>query len=266
MLSTRATLGKWCRMTHGMITPEKRDAFEREGYFVVERALPPDLIAALRAEADHALTWHEAEIKAQKTVDRLNYVGEHYFIPGRSRERAALADYLRSDVMIEFCKTLVGPDAYLFIELFILKLPRNRVPFGWHQDHGYVDAYGYGHYPPNLSVWTALDDMTAENGALEVLSFTSRRFDTVPPHHQDEHGNFVADFGAASGTVLAVPAGSLVVMSGLLPHRSGLNASDKIRRAYLCQFSPRPVVDDRGQAIQMAEPVLRDCMPVRRAG
>jgi ectoine hydroxylase-related dioxygenase (phytanoyl-CoA dioxygenase family) len=246
-----------------MITPERLDTFKREGYFVLERALPADLTAALRAEADHALTWHEAEIAAQKTVDRLNYVGEHYFIPGRSRERAALADYLRNDLMIELCTTLVGPDAYLFIELFILKLPHNQVPFGWHQDHGYVDAYGYGHYPPNLSIWTALDDMTAENGALEVIPFTSRRFDAVPPHHQDEHGNFVADFGSTPGRLLAVPAGSLIVLSGLLPHRSELNATDTVRRAYLCQFSPRPVVDDRGKAIQMAIPVLRDGSAVR---
>ena len=153
-----------------MITPERRDSFEREGYLVLERVLSPETMETLRAEADHALEWHEAEIQAQRTVDRLNYVGEHYFIPGRSRERRALADYLRSDLMLEFCRTFVGPDAYLFIELFIQKRPRNRVPFGWHQDHGYVDAYGYGHYPPNLSIWTALDDMTEERSG-DFLNF-----------------------------------------------------------------------------------------------
>ncbi len=240
-----------------MIPQEGLDAFEREGYLVLERVLPPELIEDLRAEANHALQWHEAEIAAQKTVDRLNYVGEHYFIPGRSRERPVLADYLRCDLMLELCRAFGGPDAYVFIELFVLKLPDNRVPFGWHQDHGYVDAYGYGHYPPNLSVWTALDDMTEANGALEVISSTTRRFDAVPPHEQDQHGNFVADFGDATGTILEVPAGSLILMSGLLPHRSGVNATDAIRRAYLCQFSPQPVVDDQGQAIQMAVPVLR---------
>lgn len=250
-------------MTPRLLTPDKLEAFAREGYVVLERALSAEWLAALRAEADHALTWHEGEIAAQKTVDRLNYVGEHYFIPGRSRERPALADYLRSELMVECARALIGPEAYLFIELFVLKLAQNRVPFGWHQDHGYVDAYGYGHYPANLSLWTALDDVTAENGALEVLPFTERRFDTVPPHSQDDHGNFVADFGVTSGTMLPVPAGSVVVMSGLLPHRSGLNTSDTVRRAYLCQFSPQPVVDDRGRAIQMAVPLLRDGLPVR---
>ena len=165
--------------------------------------------------------------------------------------------------MVELARALVGPEAYIFIELFILKLPQNRVPFGWHQDHGYVDAYGYGHYAPNISVWTALDDMTAENGALEVLPFTQRRFDAVPPHHEDEHGNLVADFGSPSGTVLQRPAGSLIVQSDLLPHRSGLNASSAVRRAYLCQFSPRPVVDERGHPIQMAVPLLRNGREVR---
>jgi ectoine hydroxylase-related dioxygenase (phytanoyl-CoA dioxygenase family) len=250
-------------MTERLLTADKLDAFAREGYVVLERVLSPDLLATLRAEADHALGWHEGEIAAQKTVDRLNYVGEHYFIPGRSRERPALADYLRSELMVECARTLVGPDAYLFIELFILKLPNNRVPFGWHQDHGYVDAYGYGRYTPSLSVWTALDDMTADNGALEVLPFTQRRFDAVPPHRQDEHGNFVADFGSDSGTMLPMPAGSVIVQSGLLPHRSGLNASDTVRRAYLCQFSPRPVLDDQGRPIQLAVPLLRNGLTVR---
>jgi ectoine hydroxylase-related dioxygenase (phytanoyl-CoA dioxygenase family) len=252
-------------MTRRLLTPDKLDEFGREGYFVLERVLPPDLLAALRAEADHALVWHEREMAAQKTVDRLNYVGEHYFIPGRSRERTALADYLRGELMVELAQALVGPEAYLFIELFVLKMPHNRVPFGWHQDHGYIDAYGYGHYRPNLSIWTALDDVTADNGALEVVSSTRRRFDTVPPHRQDEHGNFVADFGVSSGTMLPVPAGSLVVMSGLLPHRSGLNTSDMVRRAYLCQFSPLPVVDDQGRPIQMAVPLLRNSRAVRES-
>ncbi|MFN8641281.1 MAG: phytanoyl-CoA dioxygenase family protein [Candidatus Binatia bacterium] len=251
-------------MTPVAITPERRAAFARDGFLVFERVVPADALETLRAEADHALSWHEDEIKAQRRVDRLNYVGEHYFIPGRSRQRAALARYLRSELMVELCQSLVGPEAYLFIELFILKLAHNRVPFGWHQDHGYVAAYGYGHYAPNLSVWTALDDMTAANGALELLSFARHRFDIqpVPPHTPDEHGNFVADFGGDAGEVVAVPAGSLIVMSGLLPHRSGLNNTETIRRAYLCQFSPRPVLDDRGQPIQMAEPVLRDGVPV----
>lgn len=250
-------------MTASLVTSGQLEAFAREGYFVLERALSAERLAALRAEADHALAWHEGEMAAQKTVDRLNYAGEHYFIPGRSRERPALADYLRSDLMVELARALVGPEAYLFIELFVLKLPQNRVPFGWHQDHGYVDAYGFGHYPPNVSLWTALDDVTAENGALEVLSFARRRFDAVPPHHEDEHGNFVADFGASSGTILPVPAGSVIVMSGLLPHRSGLNAGAAVRRAYQCQFSPRPVVDEKGRPIQMAVPLLRDGRPVR---
>lgn len=245
-------------MTEGVLTSERRETFGREGYLVLEQVLPPALVAALRAEADHALTWHESEIDARRTIDRLNYIGEHYFIPGRSRERTVLAEYLRSPLMIELCRSFVGPDAYLFLELFVLKLANNRVPFGWHQDHGYVDAYGYGHYAPNLSVWTALDDMTGENGALEVLAFSRKRFDAVEPHHQDEHGNFVAEFGLPAGRLLPVPAGSLVVLSGLVPHRSGLNTTDNVRRAYLCQFSSRPVLDTRGEPIQMAVPVLRE--------
>jgi hypothetical protein len=62
-----------------------------------------------------------------------------------------------------------------------------------------------------------------------------------------------------------MPAGSLIVQSGLLPHRSGLNASGSVRRAYLCQFSPRPVVDEQGRPINLAVPLLRNGVPVATA-
>ena len=73
----------------------------------------------------------------------------------------------------------------------------------------------------------------------------------IDPPHPSRFG------GAQAEMILPVPAGSVVVTSGLLPHRSGINESDAIRRAYLCQFSPRPVLDDGGRPIQMAVPLLR---------
>ncbi|KAG2430346.1 hypothetical protein HYH02_013710 [Chlamydomonas schloesseri] len=62
-----------------------------------------------------------------------------------------------------------GP--YLFNEQFIIKPPRStaRSAFGWHRDSDWCRGRPEFQYSPYISVWTALDDMEAGNGALAVI-------------------------------------------------------------------------------------------------
>ncbi|GLC56350.1 hypothetical protein PLESTB_001095300 [Pleodorina starrii] len=63
-----------------------------------------------------------------------------------------------------------GP--YLFNEQFIVKPPRSsgRAAFGWHRDSDWCRDRAEYEYGPYVSVWTALDNMTAVNGALAVVA------------------------------------------------------------------------------------------------
>ena len=40
-----------------------------------------------------------------------------------------------------------------------------------------------------------------------------------------------------------ISAGSMVIFSSLTPHCSGSNKTNKIRKAYLCQYSQMPIVN-----------------------
>jgi len=90
-----------------------------------------------------------------------------------------------------------------------------------------------------------------------VLPFSAGGPDEAVPHRMNESwdGPNVVDFGPLPPVILPVRAGALVLMSGLLAHWSAPNSTTRPRRAYVAQYSPRPVVVD-GKALELDFPVL----------
>ena len=61
-----------------------------------------------------------------------------------------------------------------------------------------------------------------------------------------------------------VPAGSLVVFSSLTFHRSGANTTDRMRRAYVTQYSPVPILEpSTGKLMHLGVPFLEGGRRVR---
>ena len=110
--------------------------------------------------------------------------------------------------------------------------------------------------------WFALEEATLENGCLWALPGGHR----IPPKQRfrrDGHGGTTFDVLDDSpypedGLVpLEVPAGTLVVLHGLLPHRSGPNRSDRSRHAYTLH------VIDRTAAYPEDNWLQRPALPLR---
>lgn len=241
------------------ISNEDRRNYEEHGYFVREHAVSAETLEILRREADAAVAWQDARLLANGSAQDVTHHGRRYFIPFRSRERSALRPYVYGELMADVCRNTIGVDAWLFCEMFVVKSREVGLPFGWHQDSGYLDYFKHGTFPAYVTTWLALDDMTEENGTLYVLPFSEGGTRELVEHTLDtETNDKVADFGGHAGRPLVVSAGTLVVLSSLLPHRSGPNAGSASRSAYLCQYSPRPIVHPKtGEPILMAEAVLR---------
>jgi ectoine hydroxylase-related dioxygenase (phytanoyl-CoA dioxygenase family) len=245
------------------ITESHVRRFDEDGFFVLEGAIDGAPLDMLRREADMAVLVEEERIRKQAAdVEHITHLGRRYFVIQRSRTRLDLRGFLWSPLMLDLCARLVGPDAYLFTELFVCKHQGLQTSFGWHQDHGYVDYFGFGHGPPNVSVWTALDDMTEANGTLRVLPFSRGGTRATAQHRPAPDGSdIVADFGGGAGELLEMGAGSVVVMSGLLPHASGPNTTGAARRAHLVQYSRQPILIDGITPAQLAVPVLIGGVP-----
>jgi ectoine hydroxylase-related dioxygenase (phytanoyl-CoA dioxygenase family) len=238
------------------LTNQHRQQFQNNGFFVLERAMSNDQLTLIRTAAKEFISKTHDEMDAAKT-DSLNgnIRDNRYFIANRYRESAHLHEFLFSDLMADICRATIGDTAFLFYEQFVLKGAEKGVNFSWHQDSGYVKAK----HKPYVSCWCALDDVNEENGTVYMLPYGRAGTKDRVEHVRDAAGrDLVGYHGTDPGDPVIAPAGSIAVFSSLCFHRSGANQSPRMRRVYLAQYSPEPILNPEGKIAAFAEPLLKD--------
>ena len=238
------------------ITDQHRQKFRDDGFFILERAMTDDQLALVRTAAEEFIAKTHREMDAAKT-DSLNgnIRDNRYFIDNRYRESARLHEFLFSDLMADICRATIGDNAFLFYEQFVLKGAEKGVHFSWHQDSGYVRA----RHKPYVSCWCALDDVNEENGTVYMLPYGRAGTKDRIEHVRDSTGrDLIGYHGTDPGDPVIAPAGSIAVFSSLCFHRSGTNASPRMRRVYLAQYSPEPILNPEGKLSAFAEPLLKN--------
>lgn len=232
-------------------------SFREQGYALFEGVLTGPLLDLLRAQCTAFVAREDARMDAAGT-DRLglSHRGSRYFANECQREEPALRTMLFSALMADVCRATLGPDAYFFLDQYVVKGPDRGMAFSWHQDSGYVAGNGGpASHPPYLTCWCTLDDATVENGTVRVLPGSHRQ--GIVPHVRDATNADLAVPVEEEGLPLEVPAGSIVAFSSLLLHATGPNRTDRPRRVYLAQYTPLPMLNADGHLRRNAIPLLR---------
>jgi ectoine hydroxylase-related dioxygenase (phytanoyl-CoA dioxygenase family) len=243
--------------TDSLITKEHRDQYRHEGYFVLENAISEDHLQILRDSCDHLIDLMHQEMDRRETDHiHISHRGKRYHIAKQFDKPPRLTEYVFSSLMAEVCRATIGENAFLFYDQYVVKAAEQGIKFSWHQDGGYL---GFPHRP-YVTVWAAVDDMTIENGTAYVMPYSKIGIRSLVEHIRDpETGDKVGYFGNESGIPAIVPAGSLVVFSSLTFHRSGSNATDRMRRVYVTQYSPDRIFKPGTQELMhLGVPFLED--------
>ena len=166
----RKVLGVGFSYLVGTVASSSKEQFDREGYCVLENMLGSKDLAVLRDECGELVAESDRAMTASgDTVRDINHKGKRYFISKRHTDRPRLREFLFGESMAEVCRLLIGGDAWLFNEQFVVKSADVGMPFSWHQDSGYIDR-GCLH-KPYLSLWCALDDV---NAAFDLMRARAR--------------------------------------------------------------------------------------------
>jgi ectoine hydroxylase-related dioxygenase (phytanoyl-CoA dioxygenase family) len=240
-----------------MLTPAHIQQYRDEGYFILERAISEEHLAILRDSCDHLIDVMHAEMDRLGTDHiHISHRGKRYHIAKQYEHAPRLSEYVFSDLMAEVCRATIGETAYLFYDQYVVKAAEQGISFSWHQDSGYLGFF----HPPYVTVWAAVDDMSEENGTAYVLPFSTVGIRTLVEHIRDpKTGDKIGYFGKEPGLPAVVPAGSLVVFSSVTFHRSGPNHTDRLRRAYVTQYSPQPIYKPgTEEPMHLAVPFLED--------
>jgi phytanoyl-CoA hydroxylase len=124
-------------------------------------------------------------------------------------------------------------DPRLVQSMLIFKQPRIGGEVVWHQDASFLMTEPHS----VIGLWFAFEDATRDNGCLWVAPGAQRG--PLRERYVRSDGGFVTErlddtpWPAGDATrALEVPAGTLVVFDGLLPHASAPNRSGRPRHAY----------------------------------
>jgi ectoine hydroxylase-related dioxygenase (phytanoyl-CoA dioxygenase family) len=238
------------------ITDDHKRQFQEEGYFILERAIGDEHLQILRDSCDHLIDLMHQEMDRQGTDHiHISHRGKRYHIAKQYEQAPNLAEYVFGDLMADVCRATIGEDAFLFYDQYVVKAAEQGIKFSWHQDSGYLGFF----HRPYVTVWAAVDDMTEENGTAYLLPFSTVGIRTTVEHiREPESGDKVGYFGKEPGIPAIVPAGSIVVFSSNTFHRSGANTTDKMRRAYVTQYSAEELFKPNSQELMhLGVPFLR---------
>ena len=207
------------------------ERYKTDGYVVAEQLLPAGHISALRARMD-AIARGETEFPKEnielepdsQAIRKINQCAENNQVFRAHAEHPAILDIVES---------LIGPAIKLFGSQCFMK-PPGGIEKPWHQDSAYFCIE-----PMNLiTCWTALDDVTVENGGMWVLPGSHQKGLVEHAKWQlgDREDKKVELPDDAPQQSIEMPAGSCSFHHSLLLHRSGPNHTDKPRRGLAVHY------------------------------
>ncbi len=135
---------------------------------------------------------------------------------------------------LDAMKQLIGSNLMLWFTQFVTKMPdgnSGKSEFPWHQDNGYVAIEP----ATNVTLWIALDDVNTENGCVWVLPRSHLK--GLLDHKKKSADSWFLELKVeGDGTPAIMKAGEAVAFTGLTLHRSKLNHSEKVRRAFFFEY------------------------------
>ena len=222
-----------------MLSRDQIQFYHDNGYLLVEDAVTPEQLAALRrithefiersrevTESDEVFDLDEGHSRAQPRLTRIK-------LP--HRQHPVYDETLRSAGVTGVLKDLLGPDVALQTSKLNTKAPGGGAAVEWHQDWAF-----YPHTNDDLcAVGFMMDDCGPENGPLLIVPGTHRG--PIHDHHAgDRFCGAIdperADVDFAAAVPLTGPAGSITVHHARVIHGSAPNRSRRPRRLLLHQY------------------------------
>jgi phytanoyl-CoA hydroxylase len=237
------------------IGPAEIGHFHEQGYLIVRQAFSStETSDALQGLVDlimgknPAFTGVMFEAKAQAILPTLGVEARQDAV----RKLMAFVDYdprlkaiSHHPKLLQAVHTLLGArEPKLFQDMALVKPPRLGREKPWHQDNAY---FNYPLGTPVVGVWIALDEATIENGCMQFLPGQHK---IGPKIHFQRRDWQICDTDILGQRSVAAPLkpGGLLFFSGLLPHGTPHNSSEKRRRALQFHYAPADVAQNPDSA------------------
>ncbi|MCG3146676.1 MAG: Ectoine dioxygenase [Verrucomicrobiae bacterium] len=222
------------------LSPQQVATYHRDGVLPLGRVIEPVLVEEART--------HLEALRAKNLMDNPS--------AGTARRTFRMLDTRKRDpwfqtifthpAVLDAAEAVLGPDIQLFQDNIFYKPARDGDATAWHQDNIWWQAN-----PPNmLTIWIALDDVDASNGAVQYIPGSQTNLIEPETPVQDVNGLQYKALSPAQikqieqqqSVTFVVPAGHAVMHHCQTLHGAPPNNSDRLRRGYTVHLAQTGVV------------------------
>ena len=225
------------------ITTEKREQFNKDGYYVFENIIEPKLLAQLSELTDNILAKQDkSHFEEQITTGSMVLINWEM-----TYQNNVMAEFIAHPRMLAALAEL-GFNEPKFGHGRIISKPPHSPPLYWHEDGRFWDdPVSYTSQPIQCFLMVYLTDTTPQNGCLRVIpgSHLKRHplHDQVSPKSTIELRTYAKPedkaFQRVNGEVdVPLKAGDLVIGYGTLFHAAHGNMSDHRRTVLTLWYYP----------------------------
>jgi len=243
------------------ITDCQWQQYEREGYLRIGHVLSDDELAAVQRRLDQIMLgqadidYDQLLMQLDSTTGDYNDLGEQSKgFKGATRNYRKIQDLELDPLLLEYMQRRVfeqvaarthgdAPSVAVFRAMFMNKPAGAGTLLPWHQDRWeYLDR------DPLITIYTAIDAATVDNGCVEIIPRSHARL--INPDHpwgflDEEHVEQHCE-GADTVFVELAP-GEVVLLHNWTLHRSDRNRTTQPRRALSVCLMDGRTVDRRGE-------------------
>lgn len=223
------------------LTKDQIVHYQQDGFIIVENILSKADLERLRIRT-HQIASGEINFPQEQIEFEPGAKGNERTLECiRKINRAAnidpvFASHARNSVILDIVECLLGPNIKLFGDQFFIK-PPGGIEKTYHQDSPYFKIEPMA----LVTAWTALDDVTIENGCLRVIPGSHNE---GPRDHSEawmvrgRQDMKIPDraIDLSKERSITLKSGSCSFHHSLLLHRSGPNKTQDFRRGYATHY------------------------------
>tara|TARA_B100000809_G_scaffold39771_1_gene34756 strand:+ start:737 stop:1561 length:825 start_codon:yes stop_codon:yes gene_type:complete len=227
------------------LTDDQWQSYETDGYLFLGRLLDDEQLRALQQRIDDIMLG-TAAIDYDRTMMQLDSDSGDYGDLGEQTKGhkgatlnyrkiqdlewdALFLKYIQHPLLQDICRRVYGDDAPVscFRAMFFNKPAGRGTMLPWHQDRwNDLDR------DPQVTIWTALDPATAQNGCVQIIPGSHREL-INPDHPSAFLTEEQADTHCSGEPVhLELQPGEVMLLHNWLLHSSDVNRSEGSRRAF----------------------------------
>ena len=226
------------------LTTQQIEAYQSEGWLIIEDFLTPDELQEMCAAVDEAVgQMGRNRIAGEGNKAKSEEVNEYYDRVFLQRVNLwkinnTVKKYFLNPELGEMLCRLAGIDGIRVWHDQTLQKRAWDNPTSWHLD---VPNWSF-HSPDAISIWIALDDATLQNGCMYYLPGSHKMT------HYEKKGHFRPNMGALfdeypelrriKPVAAKMKARSAGFHNGLTAHAAGPNMTPYPRRAMTCAYMP----------------------------